>query len=109
MLYTSFNPIQPITTARPPRFHLSWALLVSLFDEPTSNIAGLLSVNVCPSIIFITFSSTFTNITWFGSRKARAQDGLVPAQLLESVYIDRVDKYSAEPRDMEATSPSRKG
>ena len=79
MLYASFSPIQPITTTSPLPPQLGTAQYPS--DEPTSNIAGLLSVttfNVCPSI-FIAFSSTFPNITWFGSRKARAQDGLVPA------------------------------
>jgi len=44
---------------------------------------------------------------WFRSRSARAQVGLVPTRLLESVHLDCVDKYSTEPRDMWLTSRQR--
>jgi serine/threonine protein kinase len=41
---------------------------------------------------------------WLVPRSKRAQDRPFPARLLESVYIDRIDRYSAEPRDMRTSS-----
>jgi hypothetical protein len=37
---------------------------------------------------------------WFASRSKQAQDRPFPARLLQSVYIDRIDKYIAEPGNM---------
>ena len=63
----------------------------SFCDEPISwsNITGIPSV------------TRFIASLYFRSQTAH---GLLPAWLPDSVYIDRIDKYSAEPRDMWATA-----
>ena len=46
---------------------------------------------------------------WFEFRSARAQDGLLPTHMLDSVYIDRNNKHRAKSRDMRTTSRQRYG